>query len=159
WGKAAAGDPMDGRHADADVSLGYLEGTLLSRRLALRVGRQLIIGGAARPTQLDGARVEARLPGGVGVTLYGGAPVTPRFAVHRGDALAGARLFWRPRLDAEVGASFVEGLDRGRSSRRDAGVDARWVPLAPVTLTGYGLWSLVEQRLAEVDVSSLPRPH
>src|SRR2546427_11586302 len=24
WGKAAAGDPMDGRHADADVSLGYL---------------------------------------------------------------------------------------------------------------------------------------
>src|SRR5579883_143791 len=90
WGGvqlAEAPAPLD--RATGDVDLGYLEGRLFKGRLDVRIGRQLIVGGAARTTQIDGVQATLMLFGGLGVTGYGGVPVTPRFGVSRGDAVGG----------------------------------------------------------------------
>jgi hypothetical protein len=161
WGNAMLGDPSwnanDGR-ATGDLDLGYAEGKLLHRRVTIRLGRQLLVGGAARTTQMDGASATLQLWRGIGVTGYGGAPVTPRFGTSRGDALAGGRLFWRRSYNTEVGASFIHVLGEGRVARQDAALDARWAPLRGLTLTGYGLFSLRELRLAEASAAASWQP-
>jgi hypothetical protein len=158
WGEVTlAGDSHVAAGA-GDLDLGYLEGKLLWRRVELRVGRQLIFGGAARALQLDGGAATLRLWRRVGLSLYGGAPVTPRFGTYRGDVATGARLFFRPSVLSEVGLSFAEMLDHGRQARQDLGVDARYQAHRTLALTGYALLSLLELRLAEADVAARWQP-
>jgi len=144
--------------ATGDLDLGYVEGKLFDRRLDVRVGRQLVFGGAARALPMDGGSVTLRIWRGVGLNVFGGVPVTPRFGVHQGDAMAGGRLFWRPTVDSEVGASFLEMLNDGLQARQDLGVDARWRAHRTLSLTGYALLSLLELRLAEGDVAAVWQP-
>lgn len=159
WGQLDPGDPPDARTADGDVDLGYLEGKAWKRRVLLRVGRQLVAGGAARIVQLDGASALVRPWRPLGVHVYGGSPVTPRFAVDRGDSMVGGRLSLRRSIDAEAGVSFVHVREDGRIARQDAGVDGRWVlPGLPVTLGAWALWSIPEARLAEGDVGATWSP-
>jgi hypothetical protein len=147
WGMVAFGDPRERTAGDLDVA--YLEASALKRRVTLRLGRQIVVGGAARVTQVDGAVLDVKLEPGLGITVYGGAPVTPRFGLSRGDGLGGGRLYWRPRWDSELGVSFIQVQGQGRIARQDGALDARWAPLPSLTLTGYGLMSLKEVRLVE----------
>ncbi len=157
WGEAAFGDPRQG-HVTGDLDVAYVDARVLRRRVAVRVGRQLVVGGAARVTQLDGASIEWRIGGGVGLTVYGGVPVTPRFSIGRGDAVGGGRLFWRHRWDTELGLSFIHVEGQGRVARQDGAIDARWAPLPTLTFTGYGLLSFAELRLVEGYVSASWQP-
>ncbi|HEX9103084.1 MAG TPA: hypothetical protein VF997_12820, partial [Polyangia bacterium] len=144
--------------ATGDLDLGFVEGKLLDRRLQVRIGRQLVFGGAARAQPMDGGSVTLRIWRGVGLNVYGGVPVTPRFGVHQGDLMTGGRLFWRPTVDTELGASFLEMLNDGLQARQDLGVDARWRVRRSLVLTGYALLSLLELRLAEGDVAATWQP-
>jgi hypothetical protein len=160
WGEVALGDPREGR-LDGDLDLGYLEGTVFGDHLTLRLGRQLVAGGAARVTPLDGASVTGRLGRGrlrFGATAYAGAPVAPRFAVSRGDFAAGGRVFWRPAFATEVGLSFIDVLGGGRAAREDGAIDARWSPHPAVALAGLALVSFRELRLAQADANVTVRP-
>lgn len=158
WGMANFGDTNREKVA-ADLDLGYVEGGFLKQRIKFRLGRQFVMGGAARMMQFDGGLVEFRLFRGLGITGYGGVPVTPRFGTHRGDATAGARLFWRQSSTTEVGVSYKYVLGEGRIGREDIGIDARIAPKHWLTLTGYGVFSLRELRLAEADVQAIFIPH
>jgi hypothetical protein len=144
--------------ATGDLDLGFVEGKLFDRRLVVRVGRQLVFGGAARAQPMDGASATLRIWRGVGLNVYGGAPVTPRFGVHQGDAMAGGRFFWRPTVDTEMGVSFLEMLNDGLQARQDLGADARWRVLPSLSLTGYALLSLLELRLTEGDLAVAWQP-
>jgi hypothetical protein len=157
WGEIAFGDPREGL-ATGDVDLGFVEGKLFRRHLELRVGRQLVFGGAARALQLDGAQATWRIWRGLGVTAYGGAPVTPRFGESRGDVAGGVRAFYRPRYGVEVGASFVHLGDQGRTARQELGADARWQVIDALALTGFAMLSTVEWRLAEADLAAEWQP-
>jgi hypothetical protein len=153
WGRADLGDPLIGSRAQGDIDVAYLEGRLLERRLLLRAGRQMLTEGAARNTQLDGLTASGQVWRGLGVEAYGGAPVVARFGSggigNRGDALTGARIFWRQSYDAEVGVSYVYAVDSGTVARSDAAVDGWWQPIRTVTLGATAQWSLYEARLAE----------
>lgn len=154
WGEVTLAGQAPTLGAGADLDVGFVEGKLFDRRLMLRLGRQLVFGGAAHALPLDGASLTLRIIGRVYVNAWGGVPVTPRFATHLGDAAAGARLFWRPTVETELGASFAEIVDGGRQARQDLGVDARWRPgHGAIVLTGYALLSLLELRLAEGDAA------
>jgi hypothetical protein len=157
WGELAFGSPREGT-ITGDIDIGYIEGKVLGRRLEVRLGRQLVFGGAARVLPLDGAQLTVRIFRGVGVTVYGGVPVTPRFSDSRGDAAAGARAFYRPRFDTELGISFVHVEDKGRAGRQDLSADARWQPVADLALSGYAVLSTVEKRLAEADLAATWQP-
>jgi hypothetical protein len=142
-----------------DIDVGYVEGNFFRQRLQIRLGRQLILGGAARNAQIDGLDVSARLYQGFGLAGYVGVPVTPRFGVHRGDFIFGGRMFYRYSLDTEFGISFNEILNAGQVARQDLAVDARYVPYRTVAISAYALVAIPEARLAEANVAVtwLPR--
>lgn len=157
WGAMILDIPRDQRWT-GDIDLGYLEGAFLRRRVQLRLGRQLVVGGAARVAQMDGLSVVLRGPGGVGLSAYGGLPVTPRFGMSRGDALVGGRAFYRLSPDAELGLSFHQLLGDGRIARQDLGLDLRLVPHRTLTASAYVLLSLAAHRVAEANVDLLWQP-
>src|SRR4051794_28952662 len=51
WGRLTLGTPFDDHRTAGDVDSLFLEGRLLDRRLLVRLGRQLAVGGAVRATQ------------------------------------------------------------------------------------------------------------
>lgn len=159
WGMVAGGDLIDGSdNVTGDLDLAFFEGKLLGRHLTLRAGRQLVSAGVARNLQLDGLDVVARGPLGLGVEVYGGVPVVPRFAYGHGQGVVGGRLFWRPAQIVEAGVSFVDILDDGQVDRQEMGVDARVVVSDKITLTGLASFSLIEQRLSEAELRALWQP-
>lgn len=161
WGTYQFGDSvaMPGAPGTSgDLSLAYVQGTEFNQHLQLRLGRQDVIGGAAQVLPLDGASVTISPRRDMGLTVYGGALVIPRFATAAGDAAAGGRVFWRPTFDSEIGASFVEVLDNGLTERQEMGLDARYVPWRWLTLSGYALVSTLEWRLAEGSLTATWQP-
>lgn len=141
-----------------DLDLGNIEGRVAKRHITFKLGRQFVVGGAARMTQLDGAALEFKFYKGLGLQLYGGAPVTPRFATSRGDAIGGGRVFYRHSVTTEVGASAVYVLGAGRTAREDVALDARYSPLPQISFTGYGLYSLYEMRIGEANLAVTAQP-
>lgn len=147
-----------------DVMVGYVRGQLFSRRLTLRVGRESVSLGAGRMASIDGGDLALRLPLGVTITAYAGAPVSQRFSsrdVFRswnalgGDFAYGGRASLSlslplPFLRAiEVGGSAAFVDDGGDAIRRDVGVDARVRLFGDLTLNGWALYALEAERLAE----------
>ena len=90
WGDA--GPLPFGDRYSGDVDLAFIEGKLFKKRVQLRLGRQMVFGGAARAMQIDGANLTLGIWRGLALSLWGGAPVIPRFMTGRGDATGGARL-------------------------------------------------------------------
>jgi hypothetical protein len=147
-----------GSPAAGDLSLAYVQGSEFNQHLQLRLGRQDVTGGAAQVLPIDGASLTLMATKNLGINLYGGALVIPRFATADGDAATGGRAFWRPTFDTEIGASFVEVLQAGYTTRQEAGLDARYTPWRWLTLTGYALVSTLEWRLAEGSVTATFQP-
>jgi hypothetical protein len=157
WGELALGDPREGV-ARGDVDIGYVEASLFGRKLVARVGRMFVMGGITRALQLDGGSLTWRIGHGFGLTGWGGAPVTPRFGTRLGDVAVGARLYWTPRWNTELGISFMQINDQGRIAQQDLGADARWQIIKQVALSGYASLSLVELRLVEGSLAATWHP-
>jgi hypothetical protein len=151
WGDAGP-IPLNGDRYTGDVDLAFAEGKLFKRHVEVRLGRQMVFGGAARAFQMDGGTLTFNIWRGLRLSMWGGAPVIPRFMTGRGDATGGTRLSWRINYDGEVGLSFMHVSENGRTLRQEFGGDARWRAHRTLTLSGIALMSTVEKRLAEADV-------
>ncbi len=144
----------------ADVDLAYVGIKAFDKHLALNLGRQFVTGGAVRAMQLDGLSADVRIPGNVGLSAFGGVPVIPRFALGRGTATWGGRLYWRPGWETEIGASYLELWDRplgtGASevARRDVGLDFRTFLFKRLSLSGLGVFSIPETRFSELTLNA-----
>lgn len=150
WGSVDLGAERERQGQGADLNLAYVEGELLDQHLRFRAGRQLVFGGVARVSHLDGLFATLVAGPGLGLSIWGGLPVTPRrFDVDGGDVMGGARAFWRLSADSELGASFHETRDGGRTERQEVGLDARALLLRTILLTGAAFWNPEEARLAE----------
>jgi hypothetical protein len=156
WGRTNPLDPGRERGA-GEVDLACVQGKALDRALTLSLGRQLVTGGAARALSLDGLHAGFRPFSALGLELYGGAPVIPRFATARGDALAGARATLRHPA-GDISASIIGLLDHGTTARKDAGADARLSLLPTVTLAGHAVLSLLESRLSDAEIGAQWHP-
>ncbi len=153
WGRLDPAEESARLGKAADLDLGYLSGSLLDRAVTFTLGRQMAFGGARRAAQIDGLSAEATVFKGLGVSVYGGTPVVPRFASALGDAVFGGRAFYRPSPDAQVGASFYELLDHGNLARQEAGLDGRWM-LGRVTLSGFGAFALTDGRVSQANLDA-----
>jgi len=171
WGAVDAADirfwqngaPADSR-ASGDVDIAYLKLKNEFRRGAftLRLGRQVIVEGNARMLHLDGAQAVVRLPAGLGFSLYGGAPVAPRFGtrgtvVTTGNTVAtvayGGRVSLARAGLVELGVSASLATADGDLTRKDVGADLRITPHHLVELTSSGFYNLPEKRIGQVDVA------
>ena len=156
WGEATFQEgsiPVDG-----DLDAAYLRGRFYKRHFEFQLGRQLVIGGAARVTQMDGLQLTGLAPHGFGLTIYGGVPVTPHFSVHRGDGMVGARAFWRHSMATELGVSIIDVLDQGLASRFDLGFDGRVAAAPTLVFDAMAIFSLVEYRFAEAQATATWAP-
>ncbi len=137
----------------SDVNLAFVEGRTFGRRLTLRVGRQLVTGGAARAMFFDGLYADLKVGWGFGLTAFAGIPVERRFSNFlRGDFAFGTRAYFAPSYNTEVGVSYLHVLQRGLEARQDLGVDVRYKPFRSLMLAGAFVWSVNDIRMAEVDV-------
>lgn len=158
-------DNGTGSNATGDVVTGYLQGKLAGRRLTLRLGREHVMTGAARMIHLDGAEAIAALPFGLRLSAYAGSPVTQRFTTRRtirswnpvgGDLAYGGRVAWShamagaPGRGVELGASANVVTDGGDPVREEAAVDLRVQPTSALSLTGFGAYSLYDERASEI---------
>jgi hypothetical protein len=161
WGGLEGGDPLVGGLAQGDMDLAYVEGSVLDRSLQLRLGRQLIVGGAAHLVAVDGLNVTWKITPTIGITVYGGEVVVPKFALPVGNAVGGARAFYKLSFDTEVGVSYIDILSQGLQARMDTALDGRWSPRPDLSLTAFGAFSLLAYRLSEANVAAnwtpLPR--
>jgi hypothetical protein len=107
---------------------------------------------------MDGAQVTALAPRGFGLTAYGGAPVTPRFGTHRGDAMVGARLFYRRSMTTEVALSIIDVLDHGVAARTDVGFDGRVAVTPKLVFDTFALYSLADLRWVEAQAAGTWTP-
>jgi hypothetical protein len=136
-----------------DVDLWYVQGAVLGRHLTFTVGRQLIVGGAAKVFPLDGLNLTVVSDGGFGLSAYVGAPTAYKLTYPIGDFAFGARAFWRPSYGTEIGVSFIEVLNQGAIARQNLGVDARVVILPNLSATASADFSLAATRLVDAELT------
>jgi hypothetical protein len=168
WGALSLGsnlvwydDAPPAHRAFADLDLAFAQGELWKRTVQVRVGRQLVTGGAAGALQLDGAYAAARLPAGFGVSAFVGSPVSQRFTIRGTDqtfnavrgtiAYGGRASYVLPRW-GEIGFSGVQVKDRGDPGRSQLGGDLRLTPWRSLVVLGSSSYDVHEQRWAEANV-------
>ena len=171
WGSYDIGKPrwdagVTG-NSTGDVTSGYLLARFAHRAVTLRAGRETIAAGAGGMLQIDGGDIAVRLPFGISLSGYAGAPVAQRFSSRSGelswnpaggDMAYGGRLGWTLPIAGtygrglELGVSAVDVTDGGHEVRQDAGLDLRLAPIAGLVISGTGTYSLYEARLAEASV-------
>ncbi len=149
WGQAVTNS--DGGMGDID--LWYLQGAVFDRHLTFTIGRQLVVGGAAKVLPLDGLNLTLVSNGGFGLSAYVGAPTAYKLTSPIGDFAFGARAFWRPSYGTEVGVSFIEILNQGAIARQNLGVDARVVILPTLSATASADFSLAASSFVDAELT------
>ncbi len=155
--------------ATGDVLTGYVSGRFLKNALTLRAGREMVMTGVARMIQIDGGDAQVTLPFGLRLSGYAGVPVSQRFASRSGtvswnpvagDLAYGGRAAYYLDLPGgvsgrglDLGASinFVE--DHGDPVRQEAGADFRLMATRNLTLSGFGTYSLYDDRFSEAQLA------
>ncbi len=171
WGLVVAPESAPARSPDGDVQTAYLR--IHRGPYSLRLGRQLITGGAARYARFDGLAADAAFGPGFEVLAYGGYTALPRWNARpayynlgassdvalrdpsglppsgrSGYALGGARIGWSsPKVGAQV--SFHEQRDAGELAHRSLGADAQVRPFDRLSLFGDAILELDARRLSD----------
>lgn len=175
WGRGFVGEREGEHRLDGDVqsaNVRYRQGPV-----SLRLGRQLVAGGAARFVRFDGARVGAELDTvGLDADAYAGFTALPRWdeqpgyhllgdasdslvrdpsALQRPDRakhwLGGGRLGWTSDV-ANASASFHEQHEQTGLSRRSLGADAGVRPFEQLEIGANALLELDAERFQDFRV-------
>ncbi|MFT3837409.1 MAG: hypothetical protein QM723_10480 [Myxococcaceae bacterium] len=101
WGRVG---PLDGTVSDGDLATAWVR--FATRKLRVKLGRQLALPGSARYVRFDGGSVGTTLLDALDLDAYAGWVVLPRWSLPRGAALAGFV------TDALVDPSLVEAQNR-----------------------------------------------
>jgi hypothetical protein len=174
WGRALPTDNRYERQLNGDLQTAFVD--YHQDHFALRLGRQQVVGGAARFTRFDGAMIAVERLSGVSARAYSGFSVQPRWNDrttyhHLGsesDSLlrdphvlddvprrrywvAGASLSYEARR-ASVMASFHEQREDGKLAHRNLGLDARATLTDYSTLGGSAVLDADATRLADARV-------
>jgi hypothetical protein len=172
WGGAIMGDASAERRVDGDLTVANVR-----HRFGpgyVRLGRQIIVGGAARFAQFDGVGAGAETSFGLGGDVYAGFTVLPLWSQRPGYAqlgsaadtllrspdtiappsragtwLAGARGYYVLGSRSSVGVGFHEQRESSDLARRNLGVDVRMTPADPVTVGVQGVVDAEHWRLAD----------
>jgi hypothetical protein len=171
WALVALPQGVPMQTPDGDVQTAYFR--LHRGPVSVRIGRQLVTGGAARYARFDGAGVEALLAPGFEAVAYGGMTALPRWSARpayynlgassdvvlrnpaalppsgrAGYWTGGARLMWTaPKIGAQL--SFHEQRDHGELSHRSFGADAEFRPFERFAVFGDAIFEMDATRLSD----------
>jgi len=151
WGRVDLSDESGSGRTSGDLGSAYLEYLHPQGNAQMRLGRFFLTEGAAMET-LDGAFVKATSPLGLGISLFGGAPVEQSIldGTKTGSALYGGRVFFAQAGFAELGASYLKenGTFQRGKDRELYGGDL-WLRVAPsVELTGQAAYNRSVREMA-----------
>jgi hypothetical protein len=171
WGLVAGAPDGLGPSPDGDIQTAFVR--LHRGPASLRLGRQVVTGGAARYARFDGVTVDAALGMGFEASAYGGLTALPRWSARpayynlgsssdvalrnpaalppsgrSGYVLAGARAGWS---NENVGAtlSFHEQRDFGELSHRSLGADVRAQASERVSVFGDAILEVDARRFSD----------
>lgn len=144
WGRMDLAEPSGTEKTSGEIGSLYMEYLHPQGNAQAKLGRFFLTEGAAMET-LDGAFVKATTPLGLGVSVYGGAPVEYSIlnGTKGGSALYGGRIFFVQAGYAEIGASYLRenGTFQEGKDRELFGGDL-WLRVAPsVELTAQAAYN------------------
>jgi hypothetical protein len=144
WGRVDLSDPSGSGKESGDIGSAYLEYLHPQGNAQMKLGRFFLTEGAAMET-LDGVFVKTTTPIGLGVSVYGGAPVEQSILDNTtvGSSLYGGRVFFARAGFAEIGASYLKenGSFQEGKDREEVGGDL-WLRVAPsVELTAQATYN------------------
>jgi hypothetical protein len=172
WGGATMGDATAERRAQGDLTLANVRHRF--GPAYVRLGRQVIVGGAARYAAFDGVAAGAETRFGLSADVYAGFTVLPLWSQRPGYAqlgsvadtlarspdaveppgragtwLAGLRSQYRLGRRASVGLGFHEQRERSALEHRNLALSAQATPADPVTVAVQGIVDADHFRLAD----------
>lgn len=177
WGQVYAGDPVDQQQATWDLASAFVTQRLGGASISL--GRQVVTGGAARYRRMDGATVH--LVGGAGISLsaYAGWTALPRWDQWYGyhdlgsryddwskpgalplvadrsqNWMGGFHLNWRADKVGTIGLSLHNQAELQSIESSNIGANFALDYFESVQLTGDAIFSLEQQRLADVRLAA-----
>ncbi|MDP2658621.1 MAG: hypothetical protein Q8O78_09435, partial [Candidatus Deferrimicrobium sp.] len=151
WGRVDLAEPSGSGRMSGEISSAYMEYLHPQGNAQAKLGRFFLTEGAAMET-LDGAFVKATTPLGLGVSVYGGAPVEYSIlnGTNGGSTLYGTRVFFVRAGYAEIGASYLRenGSFQEGKDRELFGGDL-WLRVAPpVELTAQASYNRSVREMA-----------
>ncbi len=151
WGRVDLSDPSGSGRTSGEIGSAYMEYLHPQGNAQAKLGRFFLTEGAAMET-IDGAFVKATTPLGLGVSVYGGAPVEYSIlnGTKGGSALYGTRVFFVRSGYAEIGASYLRenGSFQEGKDRELLGGDL-WLRVAPpVELTAQASYNRSVREMA-----------
>ncbi|MDF1562723.1 MAG: hypothetical protein P1V51_06750 [Deltaproteobacteria bacterium] len=150
------GDPLTGERLAGDVNLLYAGYRDPRARYALRLGRQLVLGGAGTGFfgHIDGLWARTAL-GGLEAEAYGGRIVTARFSnLSQADWLAGGRVGWRRWGGLAGGLSYLQARNDSRIARQLVGADLSLAVWKNLDAVGHASFDLMQMGLAEASLTA-----
>jgi hypothetical protein len=151
WGRMDLAEPSGSERTSGEIGSAYMEYLHPQGNAQAKLGRFFLTEGAAMET-LDGAFVKATTPLGLGVSVYGGAPVEYSIlnGTRGGSALYGGRVFFVQAGYVEIGASYLRenGTFQEGKDRELVGGDL-WLRVAPpVELTAQATYNRSVREMA-----------
>lgn len=174
WGLVVGSGGTPARSPDGDVQTAYVR--LHRGPVSVRLGRQLVTGGAARYVRFDGLAADTLFGSGFEASAYGGLTALPRWSARpayynlgassdvalrnpaalppsgrSGYSVGGVRVGWSgPKLGAQL--SFHEQRDSGELSHRSLGADTQLRPFEHLSLFGDAILEMDARRLSDARV-------
>ncbi|MGZ9197304.1 MAG: hypothetical protein ACXW4I_12865, partial [Candidatus Deferrimicrobiaceae bacterium] len=151
WGRVDLSDPSGSEKTSREIGSAYMEYLHPQGNAQAKLGRFFLTEGAAMET-IDGAFVKATTPLGLGVSVYGGAPVEYSIlnGTKGGGGIYGSRVFFVPAGFVELGASYLRenGTFQEGKDRELFGGDL-WLRVAPpVELTAQASYNRSVREMA-----------
>lgn len=115
----------------------------------VRAGRFVLTTGALLPVQIDGGSALARLPFGMNVEVFGGAPTVPRFKTVPFDWLIGGRVSQSIGHHLTAGVAYQQRRSHGDLANEELGADLNAALGESIDLGGRATYDLVSVGIAD----------
>ncbi len=149
WGRVDLGDDTDDDGRSGDLGSAYFQYLHPTGNAEMRLGRFFFAEGTAAEI-MDGIFLKARTPVGLGLSVFGGAPVERTItSTDTGDSIYGGRLFFARPGFAELGATYLKEKGEFQGDDREMVGGDLWVrPGTGVEVSGRASYNVSTSALA-----------
>jgi len=158
WARWDLGDDWSGEDSESELNYGYVR-FKFKNTARLDAGRIFANEGFIAE-QVDGGRISAESPVGLGLSIFGGDPVENDTGDLEADALYGGRVHYRWKNNLVLGASYLtQDGESEDTDREEAGWDIWLMPVSAVQIHGLSSYNYETEGWMEHSYLLFLRPH